>query len=69
MARPVEAADITALRAKQKRNLMATLLFFWVRLLDYVVAAPFALDHAQSAGSSVRMLAPSSDAINQVAST
>ncbi len=27
-------------------NVVATLLFFWVRLLDYVVAVPFAIDAA-----------------------
>ena len=42
----ITAALAGLFRSQKAGNLVATLLFFWVRLLDYVVPAPFAIDAA-----------------------
>lgn len=42
----ITAALTGLFRSQKAGNLVATLLFFWVRFLDYAVAAPFAIDTA-----------------------
>ena len=42
----ITAALAGVFRSRKAGNLVATLLFFWVRFLDYAVAAPFAIDSA-----------------------
>jgi SAM-dependent methyltransferase len=42
----ITAALAGLFRSQKAGNLVATFLFFWVRFLDYVIAAPFALDAA-----------------------
>jgi SAM-dependent methyltransferase len=42
----ITAALAGLFRSQKAGNLIGTVLFFWVRLLDYVIPAPFAIDAA-----------------------